>query len=87
MNFKSTENFYIIETILDDNQYLCEYVTDETTKNIRIMGTTRDIYDGRMRKFKDLEEANEVKNRLKNSEYSNEPRVLKLKLEVSIEEA
>lgn len=87
MKFKSKEEFYIIETIKDDGQYLCEYLTNQDTRELHIHDTTRNVHDKRIKKFENLEMAEGVRLGLKNSLHADEPRIMKVSLELSIEEA
>lgn len=87
MNFKNINNFYVIETVSNDGQYLCEYLTNEDTRETHIHGTTRNIHDSRVKRFESLEKAEGICNGLHGDKYAENPRVLKVKVELSIEEA
>lgn len=87
MKFKNEEDFYVVETVLDDGQYLCEYLINEATREVHIRGTSRNIHDKRIRKFENFETAEGVRIGLESSDYAKNPRVLKVHTETTIEEA
>lgn len=86
MNSKKTEEFYLIETVLDDGQYLCKVINDDNSYRPLIHGTSRNIHSKEVMKFKDLNSAVEICKSLENDIHSNNPRVLKASITVNIQE-
>lgn len=87
MNHKKTESFFVVETVSGDGQYLCEFLSEYTTRDTTIEGTSRNIYDKRIHRFESYQSAYEICEGVKNDPFSDNPRVLKVKVELSIEEA
>lgn len=87
MNYKKTEEFYVVETVENDGQYLCEFLSEHTTRDTTIEGTTRNIHDSRIHKFESYQDAYEISEGIKNDPFSDNPRVLKVKVELNIKEA
>lgn len=78
------ETFYIIETVKDDGQYLCEVMED--THELMIHHTTRNIHDKRLMRFDNASDAQKMAEAIKNDAFADEPRVLDVTTSLTVSE-
>lgn len=78
------ENFYVIETSKGSGIYLTDWEYDEG--ELMIMGTTKDVTHDSVARFSVLEQAVVFADHLYNDAFSEEPRALKVKMELEVKE-